>query len=184
MEIKEKFLNKKRIYSGKIINLDVEQVQLPNQRVAHREVVHHHGAVGILAIVQQRLLLVEQWREPLRQLTLEIPAGKIDPGETDPHAVAIRELNEETGLQADKLIKWGGFFSTPGFSDEYLTLFYAPQVQAVSQKRPLDEDEFLNIKYLTWEQVQQQIQAGTICDAKTLLAVQIWQNHLLQGSRS
>ena len=90
MEIKEKFLNKKRIYSGKIINLDVEQVQLPNQRVAHREVVHHHGAVGILAIVQQRLLLVEQWREPLRQLTLEIPAGKIDPGETDPHAVAIR----------------------------------------------------------------------------------------------
>ncbi|MCO6542793.1 MAG: NUDIX hydrolase [Lactobacillus sp.] len=180
MELSEKLLTKKRLFTGKVINLDLEEVCLPNGQHAQREIVHHHGAVGIMALIDNQLLLVKQWREPMQRLTLEIPAGKIEPGQQNLEAEALRELNEETGYQCDSLKKLGGFYSSPGFTDEYLTLFYAPQLEKATHKRPLDDDEFLNLQFLTWEKAQEQIAAGLICDAKTLMAILIWQNLRLQ----
>ncbi|NVY95690.1 NUDIX hydrolase [Lactobacillus sp. DCY120] len=182
MELKEKLIQNQRIFTGRIINLDLETVQLPNQHSAQREVIHHHGAVGILAIRKQKILLVQQWRQPLRQVTWEIPAGKIEIQETDLSQVAARELNEETGYQAAQLIKIGGFYSSPGFADEYLTLFWAKGLAPVIQKRPLDADEFVNVRWLSLSDVEEQIQQGTICDAKTLLAVAHWRQQLAGGN--
>lgn len=175
MNLKEELLNNKRLFTGKIFNLDIEEVRLPNGQTAKREIVHHHGAVAVMAFVNDCLLLVEQWREPIQRLTLEIPAGKVEPGPQNLEDEALRELNEETGYQCPTLERITGFYSTPGFTDEYLTLFYAPHLEPVTHKRPLDEDEFLKVHLLTYQQVQKKIQTGEICDAKTLMAILVWE---------
>ncbi|UQS83780.1 NUDIX hydrolase [Bombilactobacillus thymidiniphilus] len=175
VSLKEQKLTTKRIFTGQILNLDLETVRLPNGATAEREVVHHHGAVAVLAVIADKLLLVRQWREPMQQITLEIPAGKIDPGKQDLQMEALRELNEETGYQVQKLTKVAGFYSTPGFSDEYLTIFQATGIKPAQKRLALDSDEFVEIELLTFAQVQEQIQQGIICDAKTLLAIFIWQ---------
>lgn len=175
MDFTEKKLSTKQIFSGRVIDVAVETVLLPNQKQATREIVHHHGAVGILTVIDHKILLVKQWREPLQQLTLEIPAGKVEPDCVDLKSEALRELNEETGYTCSELQFLTGFYSTPGFSDEYLTLYYAPAVKPVAHKRPLDPDEFLSIELLTLDQAQSQMQQGLICDAKTILAIMFWQ---------
>lgn len=182
MNLEEKYLSSERKFTGKIINLDVEQVKLPNGQTATREIVHHHGAAGIMPFLEnkQKMLFVKQWREPMRKLTLEIPAGKIDMDENNPKEVALRELNEETGYKSPDMYKLCGFYSTPGFSDEYMTLFVAPTLEKVIHKRSLDSDEFLNVVPLTLEQAKEQIKSGLICDAKSILAVVQWENMLLK----
>lgn len=175
MDLVEKVIQTLSIFKGKVIELQVQTVALPNGKQAKREIIRHHGAVGVIAIYQDKLVLVRQWRAPLNQVTLEIPAGKIELDETDVQTVAVRELNEETGLKATSLEQVASFYTSPGFADEKMTLFFADKLQPLSEKRPLDDDEFLNVVYLTAEQVQQAITSGQICDAKTLLAIQYWQ---------
>ncbi|UQS82714.1 NUDIX hydrolase [Bombilactobacillus folatiphilus] len=175
MDLVEKKLTNKRIYTGKILNLDVETVQLPNKQTSTREIVHHHGAVGVIAFIDHKLLLVKQWREPMQCLTLEIPAGKVEPNCQDLQAEALRELNEETGYTGSSLQRVTGFYSTPGFSDEYITLFQVSDVMPVQHKLPLDEDEFVTTELLTLEQANEQVKSGLICDAKTIWTLLFWQ---------
>ncbi|MFD0897937.1 NUDIX hydrolase [Loigolactobacillus binensis] len=176
MKFAEKRLKNQAIYHGAIIDLDLETVLLPNGETAQREIVHHPGAAAVMALTaDQRMVFIEQWREPLQQLTLEIPAGKIDARDVNAEAAAWRELNEEAGYTATELRQQASFFSSPGFADERLTLYLAQNIRPVTKRLALDEDEFLKLHLLTLAQAQAQVQAGKICDAKTLLAVQFWQ---------
>ena len=176
MEFAEKRLTNQRLYHGAVIDLDLETVALPNGKTAKREIVRHPGAAAIMALtVDQRMIFVEQWREPLQQVTLEVPAGKIDARDVDAEAAAWRELNEEAGYTADKLTLQARFYSSPGFADERMSLYLATDIQPVTKRLALDDDEFLRLHLLTLAQSQEQIEAGVICDAKTLIAVQYWQ---------
>ncbi len=121
------------------------------------------------------MLLVRQWRAPLRQETLEIIAGKLEPGENEASAV-VRELNEEARLQAQSVEKLTSFYVSPGFTNEKLTLYHASGLSPVSEKLPQDEGEILNLEWLDIKEVQVAIAKGEICDAKTIMAVMLWQS--------
>ncbi|KRL67907.1 ADP-ribose phosphorylase [Companilactobacillus versmoldensis DSM 14857 = KCTC 3814] len=176
----EEVVASRRMFGGKIFNVDVEQVVLPNGIPAIREIVQHHGAVGIIPLVDDKMIFVRQWRAPLGQETLEIPAGKIDPDEGDDlKEVALREMNEELGLTTDKLDQATAFFASPGYSNEKITIYLAKDLKPVENKRPLDNDEFLNVEKLTLAEAEKAVEDGSICDGKTIFAVTYWK--LLQA---
>lgn len=179
MTFKEKRLQNQHLYQGKMIDLDLETVALPNGKQAQREIVRHPGAAAVMAMTSdQRLVFVEQWREPLQQITCEIPAGKIDARDDSAEAAAWRELNEEAGYTAAKLTLQSRFYSSPGFANERMYLYWAENIQPVTERLALDPDEFLRVHLLTLAQAQKQIAAGLICDAKTLLAVEFWKTKM------
>ena len=105
MNFEEKVLSTENIFDGKVIKVDKETVELPNGKKAFREIVRHHGAVALIPITDDdKIVMIKQWREPMRKVTLEIPAGKIEPGEeSDPLQTAIRELNEEARYEAENI---------------------------------------------------------------------------------
>lgn len=173
----EEVVASKRMFGGKIFDVDVEQVILPNGVPAIRELVRHHGAVGIIPFTADgKMVFVRQWREPMEQETLEVPAGKIDQDEgSDLKEVALREMNEELGMTTDHLDEVTSFYSSPGYSDEKITMFRADNLKEVENKRPLDPDEFLNVEKLTLDEAKEQIKAGVICDAKSIYSVTYWE---------
>ncbi|KRM89193.1 NUDIX domain-containing protein [Liquorilactobacillus vini] len=176
MNFDEKLLATKAIYQGRIINVVEETVELPNGQQAQREIVRHQGAVALVCISDedpQRIILVDQWRQPMRKASLEIPAGKIEAGE-QPEYTARRELNEEVRLQATSLKKIAFFYTSPGFADEQMTLYLAQGLKPVEKKLPQDADEFLQVEKLSMEQADQAVASGRICDGKTLMGLWYW----------
>jgi len=176
---RERTLETKPIFEGKIISLQVDTVELPNGGTSTREIVRHPGAVAVVALVDGKMLVVEQFRKPLEKAQTEIPAGKLDPGE-EPEAAALRELEEETGYRARSIRHLHSFSTSPGFADEVLHLYFADDLEPGDAR--LDEDEFLSCEAITLEQALAYIAEGRICDAKTLLAVYAWRMHALTGS--
>lgn len=165
----EALISSTRLFEGKIINLRRDEVTLPNGKTGTREVVEHPGAVAIVPITNEgQVILVRQYRHPVLQDLLEVPAGKLDPDEK-PEACALRELAEETGFTAKKLRKLTAMYTTPGFSDEVIHVYLAEDL-VKSDKQP-DEDEFINTEIYTLEQVRAMIISGEICDAKSLVAL-------------
>ncbi|WP_442601188.1 NUDIX hydrolase [Paenibacillus sp. KN14-4R] len=178
-KFEEVTIHTEKIFTGKIISLQVDDVRLPNGEIAKREIVKHPGAVAVLAIHDNKMIVVEQYRKPLEKNQVEIPAGKLDPGE-EPHAAAIRELQEETGYVADSVKYLSSFYTSPGFADEILHLYVADQLSEGTVN--LDEDEFVDCEAITLEQAKQYIREGRISDAKTITAVYAWQVYQLTGS--
>lgn len=178
-QLTEKTISTEPIFNGKIISLQIDTVELPDGTRATREVVRHPGAVAVLAVKDGRLLLVDQYRQPLGRCELEIPAGKLEKGE-DPLEAARRELQEETGYQCGKLTLLHSFYTSPGFADEIIHVYLAEQL--TSGEAAPDEDEFLEVVEASFDEVQQYIAEGRIADAKTILAAYIWQLGLAQGS--
>jgi ADP-ribose pyrophosphatase len=174
----EATVSTERIFQGKVISLQVDQVRLPNGEITAREIVRHPGAVAILALHEERMIVVEQYRKPLDRSQVEIPAGKLEPGE-DPQAAASRELQEETGFKAEQLVPICSFSTSPGFADEIIHLYFAEQLSK-GEAQP-DEDEFLDCELLTMEQAREYIAAGRISDAKTITAFYAWQVYRLTG---
>ncbi|HEC2146488.1 TPA: NUDIX hydrolase [Staphylococcus delphini] len=173
MHFEEKTISKESIYKGKIIEVEKHKVCLPNNETAYREVVKHNGAVAICALTpEQQVILVKQYRKALEQELLEIPAGKLEPGE-DRESAAMRELEEETGYKAKKLTLIGEVYGTPGFSNEKISVYFADDL--VEGEVNLDEDEFVEKVLYSLEDVKKAIEARTIEDAKTFIAFQ----HLL-----
>lgn len=167
------------IFQGKMISLQVDTVKLPNGAEATREIVKHPGAVAVLAITpDDRMLVVEQYRKPLEKSQIEIPAGKLDPGE-EPENCARRELVEETGYTSGSLRLLSSFYTSPGFADEIIHLYVAEDLTK-GEAQP-DEDEFLEIEAITLEQAQQYLAEGRISDAKTIMAMYAWQMYKLTG---
>ena len=178
----EKTLARKEIYHGHIIDLVVDDVQLPNGQQAKRELVFHPGAVGIIAITdEEKIVLVKQFRKPLEKVILEIPAGKIDPGEgQQPELTAARELEEETAYRAQTLEFITSMYLSPGFANEQMYLYHAKQLAKVANPLPQDDDEFLEICELTLDQAKEAMANQLICDAKTIYAIQYWELLLMK----
>ncbi|WP_179395280.1 NUDIX domain-containing protein [Lacticaseibacillus absianus] len=169
----ERIVTTETLYRGRILTLTRATVALPDGRTQVREIVRTHGAAGVLAIRGARALFVRQWRTPLRQETLELPAGRIEPGES-PLQCAQRELNEEAQLAATTWQALGAFYQSAGFSDAQTHLFMATGLHHPAHQRPLDDGEQLAGEWLTLDQAQAAQAEGTLCDAKTLIGLNAW----------
>ncbi|GKV65630.1 MULTISPECIES: NUDIX hydrolase [Sporosarcina] len=171
MKFEERTLSTEKIFTGKVISMQVDEVELPDGKIAKRELVKHPGAVAIIAITADRkLVLVEQFRKALERTILEIPAGKIEPGE-EPELTAIRELEEETGYRANSFNYLQSFSTSPGFADEIIHLYIAQDLEIVENPAAGDEDEFINVIEVTIEEAEELIANERIYDAKTVVAV-------------
>lgn len=173
--LKETTLTRKEIFKGRIIDLYVEEVQLPNGKTSTREIIKHPGAVAVLAVTAEgKILMVEQYRKPLERTLVEIPAGKLEKGE-DPKTTARRELEEETGYTCGHLEPLLSFYTSPGFADELVHLFIAEDLEKLTSAAELDEDEFLDVLEVSLEEAQEMVESKRIFDAKTAFAVQYLQ---------
>lgn len=169
MDLTEKTLSSEVIYRGVISTVVLDQVRLPNGAAAAREVVRHPKGVAVLALDgEDRAVLVTQYRYPLGKTLLEIPAGKLDPGE-DPRVGALRELSEEAGVEPEELIGLGSIYVSPGFCDEEIYLYLARGLKQ-GDCHP-DEDEFLDVSWMPLDQLTDQVMTGEIRDGKTVAAV-------------
>ncbi|MCR2803086.1 NUDIX hydrolase [Paenibacillus soyae] len=176
---REETIQSEPIFQGKIISLQVDTVSLADGRTATREIVRHPGAAAVMALLDGKLLVVDQFRKPLEKFQIEIPAGKLD-GDEDPMVAAARELEEETGYRAKDLKLLSAFFTSPGFADEKLYLYFASELEPGRQQ--LDEDEDIQVEAITLEQAEAYIAEGRISDAKTILAVYAWKLYALTGT--
>ncbi|MFC4617878.1 NUDIX domain-containing protein [Camelliibacillus cellulosilyticus] len=173
MDLTERTIGSRVIFKGKIIELKVDEVELPNGETATREIVKHPGAVAVIAVTKDnKLVLVRQFRKPLERLLYEIPAGKLDPGE-DPKACAIRELKEETGYRCQAIKHLVSFSTSPGFADEIIHIYYTDSL--IAGDRQLDDDEFLDNHEVDLQTALDLMQRNDIYDAKTVYAVQYMQ---------
>ncbi len=174
----EKTITSQQIYDGKIISLRVDKVHLPNGEIGTRELVKHPGAVAIIAITnEKKLVVVEQYRKALNRSIIEIPAGKIEPNE-EPELTAIRELEEETGYGAKDFSYLQSFATSPGFADEVIHLYLAQDLFKITNPAKGDDDEFLNLQEITIEQAEAMMQSKEIFDAKTAYAILFAKNFL------
>ena len=167
MNLSEKKLNSRTVYSGKILKLEIDEVELPDGKTAARECVRHSGGAAVLLIDKNRVLLVKQYRYLYGKPVYEIPAGKLNFGENHKVAAA-RELEEETGYKAE-LSHLIDIYPTPGYTDEIIHIYFAEKYEVAKQK--LDEGEFLNYCFIDMETVLKMIECGEICDAKTIIAI-------------
>ena len=169
MDLTERTIESKTMFQGRIITVLLDTAGLPDGGTAQREVVLHPGGVAILALDEaDNVALVRQYRYPLHGLLLELPAGKLDPGE-DHRPAALRELSEETGLEAEELTYLGCLLASPGFCNERLHLYLARGLSR-AESHP-DDDEFLNVVTMPFDRLLEQVMDGTIEDAKTVAGV-------------
>jgi ADP-ribose pyrophosphatase len=173
--LEEKTLHSEEIFSGKVISLHLQEVELPNGKHGKREIIKHPGAVAILAITDdKKVVMVEQFRKALERTIVEIPAGKLEKGE-EPALCARRELEEETGYECASLEWLTSFYTSPGFADEIVHVYVATGLTKKENAAALDEDEFVNLEELTLEEAIQYVKEQKIYDAKTTFAVQYLQ---------
>jgi ADP-ribose pyrophosphatase len=162
-------LSTRRAYSGKVLNLDVDEVIEPGDVRATREVVRHAGSVAVLAVDEQRrVALVRQYRYAVDEDVWELPAGRIDGGET-PEAGARRELLEETGVRAQRVEQIAFFYTTPGFCDERMFVFRATEL-TLGDARP-EADERIELRWFTPAEADRLIATGEVREGKTLVAL-------------
>lgn len=152
-------------FQGEIITVMFDRVLLPDGLIHNREYVRHPGAVGIVPVTEDmKALLVKQYRHATNAELWEIPAGKLDAGES-PQGCAMRELEEETGLTGD-LTPIGAFYTTPGYSDEMFYLYKATRLTG-THRLPHDE-EIIEHKYIDLNDALKMIKDGIIADGKTI----------------
>lgn len=157
-----------RAWEGRIFSVELLEVELSDGSRDAREVVRHHGGAGVVAVMGGRVCLVKQYRVALGRMTLEIPAGKVDPSE--PRDVcAARELTEETGLVAERLELLTESYGAPGFTNERTSVYFAHGL--TQGEAALDEGEFLNVVWVPLADALEAIRAGLIDDAKTVSGI-------------
>ena len=167
--IEEKTISSDRVYTGKTISLRVDTVEIPNRGYKKREIVEHNGAVGIIAITREnKVVLVKQYRKAIEKELWEIPAGKIEPGE-NPKESAIRELKEETGYSAQSIKLLHKFYTSAGFSNQKIYIYLAENLTSGSQD--FDDDEFIETKEFSLNEVYDMIYNNDIEDAKTSIGM-------------
>lgn len=169
MELFEKKIDSKKIFDGKIVKLFVDTVELPNGQRAIREIVRHPGAVCVLPITDEgEVIMVKQFRYPFSEVLLEIPAGKLEPGE-DPYEAVKRELEEESGAVAGKIEHIGELYTTVAIFDEKIQVYLASELTFINSHP--DEDEFLEVTKIPLDTLVDMVMNGEIKDAKTQIAI-------------
>lgn len=169
MIVQEKTISSDRIYTGKVISLKVDTVEIDNKGYKKREIVEHPGAVAIVAITEDnKVVLVKQFRKPIEQVIWELPAGKLEIGES-PKECAIRELKEETGYSAKNLKLLHKFFTSAGFSNQKIYIFLAT---GLTKGEPdFDDDEFIEKYEIDINEAQNMVIKNEIEDAKTSIGI-------------
>ncbi len=163
-----------RIYTGRVISLDVDQVRFPDGTTGELEIIRHPGASAIVPFVSDpagsdpQVLLLKQYRYATGGTLYEIPAGRLEPGEL-PAACARRELLEETGCSAESMVPLTSMFTTPGFTDERIHLFLASGLTRGESRR--EADEFIEVETVSLSTALQMVESGQIQDAKTALGL-------------
>lgn len=180
MTFGEKTIRKETLYEGKILNLEKHQVLLQNGELAARELIFHGPAVGIFALRDEQIVLVRQFRKGIEAVSLEVPAGLVDPGE-DLLLAAKREFAEETGMAGEKWQALDGFYVTPGYNDEFIQMYMCEEVHDLPEPPAQDDDENIELIYLDYTAAKAAIAKGEITDMKTIYAIQYWQIMKLQG---
>lgn len=167
-------IRSRRVYTGKIISLDVDTVRFPDGSVGELEMVRHPGASAVVPFLSDpagddpQVLLIRQYRYAAGGYLYEIPAGRLNPGE-NPRECALRELKEETGCSAERVDELFTMYTTPGFTDEKIHLFMATGLTSGETKH--EADEFLELQPMPLSRALQMIQAGEIQDSKTALGL-------------
>jgi len=167
-------LSTRRVYSGRVINVDIDTVRFPNDTVGELEMVRHPGASAVVPFLTDpgsddpQILLIKQFRHAADDFIYEIPAGKLD-GNEEPIECARRELREETGCEAAHLEHAYTFFTTPGFTDERIHAFIASGLTRGEVSH--EKDEFMSVETVALSQALELIRSGLIKDAKTSLSL-------------
>ena len=158
------------IFNGVILHVKRDMVRLSNGNTTVREVIRHIGAVCVIPVTEDnRVIMERQYRYPLDQVILEIPAGKLDAPDEDRLSAIQRELQEETGYSADEWTELGDFHPAPAYSDEYITMYLAHGLH--KGDRHLDEDEFLDVYTIPLDELVREVMEGRISDAKTQVCI-------------
>jgi ADP-ribose pyrophosphatase len=158
------------IYSGKVFNIKVDQIEYNTGNKAIREVAEHPGGAVVVPVTNDgKIVMVTQHRFPVNEILLELPAGKLSKGE-DPKLCAVRELEEETGYKSDNVNELGSIYTTPGYSTEKLWIYLAKDLKFGSHNR--EEGEFgMQVFELTLKEVEEKIHSGEIVDGKTICGI-------------
>lgn len=171
MEDRYEVTDSERKFSGEVFSVDLDTLRLPDGEMREREVVHHPGAVGIVALTDENeVLLVSQYRHPARRFLVEIPAGKLDQGE-GPATCAARELKEETGAVPTMWTKIGEFYTTPGYSDERFHLYLATGCEVGANELDDDEEQDLRVVRVPFQEAIEMARDGRFEDGKTIVGV-------------
>jgi ADP-ribose pyrophosphatase len=167
-------VSSKRLYSGRIVHLDLDSVRYPDDSIGQLEMLRHPGAAAVVPFLDPpggadpRAVLIRQFRHAADSYIWEVPAGRLDGGES-PESCAERELEEETGMRARRLERLTTIYTTPGFTDERIHLFLADGLEPGAEHR--EADEFMELHTLRWSQVLEMIDRGEIVDGKTLVSL-------------
>jgi ADP-ribose pyrophosphatase len=163
-----------RLYSGRIVNLDLDTVRFPDESIGQLEMLRHPGAAAVVPFLDPpggadpRVVLIRQFRHAADGYIWEVPAGRLDGGEP-PEVCAARELEEETGMRARRLERLTTIYTTPGFTDERIHLFLADGLDPGAEHR--EADEFMELHTRRWSEVLGMIEQGEIVDGKTLVSL-------------
>ena len=167
-------ISTERLYQGRVVNLDRDTVRFPDGSTGQLEMLRHPGASAVVPFLDHpgdadpRVLLLRQFRHAADDFIWEVPAGRLDPGET-PEACARRELEEETGMRAGTLERLTMIYTTPGFTDEQIHLFLAHGLEDGLHSR--EPDEFMELHPLRWSEVMELVRTGAVMDGKTLASL-------------
>ena len=166
--MQETITREEPVYDGRVVHLVVLDVMLPDGGTAKRELVRHPGAVAVVPLIGDDVLMVRQFRVAAGRVMLEIPAGTLNPGE-DPRLCAERELQEETGYRPGNLESLGGIFVAPGYTTEFIHLFLATDL--IESRLDMDDDEFIELVRMPLANVLAMIERGEIEDGKSTSAL-------------
>ena len=169
MELIEKTVSTETVYKGIIVNIRRDKAELVDGRVSNREVVEHPGGVCVFALDNEgKVIMVRQYRYPMGEVVLELPAGKADPGE-EPMVTATRELAEETGYHAADVRHLISFYPTCGYSNEHLHIYICKNL--TKGEKHLDRDECIDLEWIDADRIIELIAEGKIQDGKTIIGI-------------
>lgn len=164
-----RILERRQVFKGKVVDLSVDRIELPNGNITELEVIRHPGAAAMVPLTADGdVLLVRQYRYATDGWLLEVPAGKLDPGEP-PEVCAARELEEEVGHRPTELLELGWIWTTPGFTDEKIWLYLARGLEPGAQE--LQSDEVLTVATVPFSEAIDRVHRGEICDGKSVCAL-------------
>ena len=176
MIYQEKTMKSEKIYEGKILNLRVDTIELPDKKYSKREIIEHPGGVAIIAIDKDKnLVMIKQYRKAVEEFIWEIPAGRLEVNE-EPRETAIRELKEETGYAANKMTYITEFYTTPGYCSEKIYLFLAEDL--IEGEPCPDLGENIEMSNISIDNLLKMATRGEIVDSKTIAAIYIAERYL------